>query len=355
VETAVNKIRIAVVGVGLIGKRHIECIQADSNCELSAIVDPEPSVEGTALKEGVCYYKKLEELLEKDCLDGMILATPNQLHVEQALKGIEAGIAILIEKPLAHTVEEGERLCEAANVAKAKILVGHHRAYSTIMTSSRQIVEQGLLGKLVAVMGSAMFYKPNEYFDNAPWRCQSGGGPILLNMIHEVHNMRMLCGEIVEVQAFSSNKTRGFLVEDTVAINLKFANSILGTFLLSDTVGSARSWEQTSQEDKSFSTYPDEDCYVIVGTSGSLAIPTMRLKTYEKHEDKSWWKPFKTDKIEVKRTDPLKRQLEHFCAMIYDHEKPIVTAQDGLQNLRITEAIVEATQTGKSVNIMPMT
>ena len=118
-----NKIKIAVVGVGLIGKRHIECIQADSNCELSAIVDPEPSVELTASKEGVCYYKKQEELLEKDCLDGMIPETPNQLHVKQALKGIEAGMAIICGNAIAHTLEEGERLCKAAIAAKARIFV----------------------------------------------------------------------------------------------------------------------------------------------------------------------------------------------------------------------------------------
>ena len=90
---------------------------------MSAIVDPEPSVELTASKEGVLYYKKLEEMLEKNCLDGMILETQNRLHVEQSLKGIEAGMAILVEKPIAHTLEEGERLCEAAIAAKAKILV----------------------------------------------------------------------------------------------------------------------------------------------------------------------------------------------------------------------------------------
>jgi predicted dehydrogenase len=89
----------------------------------------------------------------------------------------------------------------------------------------------------------------------------------------------MLCGEIVAVQAFSSHATRRFPVEDTVAINVHFANGALGTFMLSDTAACARSWEQTSQENKAYSTYPDEDCYVVAGTFGSLSVPTMRLKT----------------------------------------------------------------------------
>ena len=178
-------------------------------------------------------------------------------------------------------------------------------------------------------------------------------GPILLNMIHEVHNLRMLCGDIVAVQAFASHATRGFPVEDTVAINLRFASGALGTFMLSDTAASARSWEQTSQENKAYATYPDEDCYVIAGTFGSLSVPTMRLKTYGRAEDRSWWKPFDVSVAEMTRDDPLKHQIEHFGCVVRGEAQPIVSARDGLQNLRITEAIVEAARTGSIVDTTP--
>jgi predicted dehydrogenase len=200
-------------------------------------------------------------------------------------------------------------------------------------------------------MGSAAFFKPDEYFADAPWRRNVGGGPILLNMIHEVHNLRMLCGDIVAVQAFASNATRGFPVEDTVAINLRFANGALGSFMLSDTAACPRSWEQTSQENKAYPSYPDEDCYVIAGTHGSLSVPTMRLKTYARAEDRSWWKPFDASVAEMRREDPLAHQLEHFGAVIRAEAQPLVTARDGLQNLRITEAIVAAAKTGQVVDI----
>ena len=173
----------------------------------------------------------------------------------------------------------------------------------------------------------------------------------MINLIHEIGNLRALCGEIVAVQAMASHAVRGFAVEDTAAINLRFANGALGTFMLSDTAGSARSWEQTSQENKAYPSYGDEDCYIVAGTHGSLAVPTMRLKTYGRDEDRSWWKPFDTASVPVVREDPLARQIEHFCAVIRGEASPLVSVRDGLQNLRVSAAVNEAVRSGAMVDV----
>ena len=219
------------------------------------------------------------------------------------------------------------------------------------MAKAKEVVDSGVLGRLVAVMGSATFLKPDQYFADAPWRREIGAGPILLNMIHEVHNLRMLCGDIVAVQAFASRAVRGFPVEDTVAINLRFANGALGSFMLSDTAACARSWEQTSRENKAYASYDDEDCYVIAGTNGSLSVPTMRLKTYARPEDRSWWKPFQVGVAAVERDDPIRLQMEHFGAVVRGEAEPLVSARDGLANLRVTEAIAQAARTGALVEV----
>lgn len=348
-----NRIRIAVAGAGYIGRAHMAVAQQSDTCTLSAIVDPSAAAQALAFQTGVPLYRTLEELLERDRPDGVILATPNQLHVEHALTCLAAGVPTLLEKPIAPTVDAAEVLVSEVERCGVPLLIGHHRAHSPIMARARQLIDEGRLGKLVAVMGSAVFFKPDQYFSDAPWRRQPGGGPILLNMIHEVHNLRMLCGDIVAVQAFSSHATRGSPVEDTVAINLRFASGALGSFMLSDTAASARSWEQTSQENKAYPSYPDEDCYVIAGTFGSLAVPTMRLKTYRKADDRSWWKPFETGVADMTRDDPLKLQLDHFVRVIRREAAPLVSASDGLQNLRITEAIAAAADTGLAIETTP--
>jgi predicted dehydrogenase len=345
------KTRIAVAGAGYVGRAHIAAAQESATCRLSAVVDPAPAAAQVARDAGVPLFGSLEELIGRDRPDGAILATPNQVHVAQALACIAAGLPCLFEKPIAPTVAEGERLAAASESARARVLIGHHRAHSPIMARAKEVVESGVLGRLVAVMGSATFLKPDDYFADSPWRREIGGGPILLNMIHEAHNLRMLCGEIVAVQAFASHAVRGFPVEDTVAINLRFASGVLGTFMLSDTAACPRSWEQTSQENRAYPSYDDEDCYVIAGTDGCLSVPTMRLKTYPRPEDRSWWKPFDVGVAELTRADPIGRQLEHFGAVIRGEAEPLVGARDGLANLRITEAIAEAARTGRVVAI----
>lgn len=345
-----SELQIAVAGVGLIGRRHVQLIQESESCELSAIVDPAPGAADFAREAGVPIYPTLTDLFTTAHPDGVIVATPNSLHVENGLECVKHGVPVLVEKPIADSVEEAVRLVEAAE-AGVPLLVGHHRRHSPVLEKAREIVQDGTLGPVVAIMGSALFYKPDHYFDEGPWRREVGGGPILINMIHEVDSLRWLCGEIVALQAFSSDVTRGFPVEDTVSVNLRFEGGALGTFLLSDTAASARSWEQTSHENTSYPHYPDEDCYLIAGTRGSLAIPNLRLKVYT--GERSWWKPFHEDVIDVDRVDPLARQLEHFCSVIRGETPPLVSGWDGLQTLRVTLAIYEATQTRRAVHLPP--
>jgi predicted dehydrogenase len=257
---------------------------------------------------------------------------------------------VIVEKPIGDTVASATRLVEAGEEAGVPVLTGHHRNYSPIMTKAREIIESGVLGRLVGVSGTALFYKPDDYFDvGGGWRREPGGGPILLNLTHEVNNLLSLIGDIDTVTALTSNTTRGFPVEDTAAMIFRFANGALGTFLLSDTAGSARSWEQTSQENASYSSYDDEDAYHIAGMQGSLSVPTMRLKIFE--GERSWWKPFTTSTESVERTDPLAGQVKHFAEVIRGEAEPICSGRDGLKTMQVIDAVVESARTGRPVDI----
>lgn len=342
-------LKIAVVGAGLIGKKHIELILKSVDCTLFGIVDPDHVAYGQLARSlGVPLFHDIDALLSEE-VDGIIISSPNQFHAEQAIKCIDQCIPVLIEKPITDSLDEGVKLVELVKKRSAKVLIGHHRAHSPILTTARKIIQDGVLGRVVTIMGSALFYKPNDYFEAGSWRTKIGGGPILINLIHEIGNLRSLCGEISAVQAISSSAVRQFPVEDTVVINLQFASGALGTFALSDTAASARSWEHTSQENKSYPVSLEEDCYIVSGTMGSLSIPTMRINYYKNPNFQSWWKPFENKTIPVDRLDPLECQLRHFVNVINGSATPLVSAEDGLQNLRITTAISESAKYKKLV------
>ncbi len=345
-----NPVRISVVGAGLIGTRHTEEIDASRAAELASIVDPGPAGAELAEKFNVPCYRSLNEMFAADKPDGVILATPNQVHVDGGLECVAAGVPLIVEKPIGDTVEGASRLVEAGEAASVPILTGHHRNYSPIITKAREIVRSGVLGPIVAVVGTALFYKPDDYFD-AGWRRQPGGGPILINLSHDVNNLLSLVGDIVTVRAVTTTATRGFPVEDTAAMVFTFANNALGTFVLSDTAASARSWEQTSQENTSYAAYPDEDCYHIAGTTGSLSVPTMRLKVFA--GTRSWWEPFDTSTLNLQRTDPLANQIEHFAAVIRGEADPICSGRDGLRTMKVVEAIIASARTGQPVDVEP--
>ena len=108
-----DQVRIAVAGAGMIGKRHIEEIDSSDAAELSSIVDPGPAGPELAEKYGVPLYPSLGELFAKDKPDGIILATPNQMHVDGGLECVAAGVPVIVEKPIGDTVASATRLVEA--------------------------------------------------------------------------------------------------------------------------------------------------------------------------------------------------------------------------------------------------
>ena len=349
---------LAVAGAGLIGRRHIELIAANPNTHLSAVVDPTPASIALAAGLNVPHFNSLDELFAQQGtlkINGVILATPNHLHVSGALTCAQHGVPALIEKPVADTLASGRQLMNALANCKVPMLVGQHRRHSSTLQAARQAISSGQLGRVVTVMGSAQFYKPDSYFAQGPWRSQPGGGPILINLIHEMDNLRFLCGEVESVHATASNALRQFAVEDTAVMTLKFACGTLGTFTLSDTVAAPRSWEQTAGENTAYPRSPTEDCYFIAGTNGSLAVPTMRTWRYADGAEPGWWTPFVEGQLPVNAIDPMAAQLDHFCDLMAGKARPIVTVADALQSLLTVEAVRLSIASGNTVFLKDMT
>lgn len=340
-----KKLRIAIAGAGLIGRAHQLRIEGSNECELIGYADPSPAAEGVASAAGVPLYKDIASMLDQQKPDGVILATPNTLHVSGAIECLQRGVPVLVEKPVAESFEAAVELVHAQARTQVPVLVGHHRRHSSFLETARKLISDGKLGKLVAINCTALFYKPDSYFSNGPWRTKAGGGPILINLVHEIDCMRALAGDVSEVQAFSSNAIRGFEVEDTAAISLRFANGALGTFIVSDTAATPNSWEQTTGEDRAFAHYKNQSCYLIAGDRGSLSVPSMRSFRYP--EERSWNNMMEEVRLDSPESDPLLNQLAHFCQVIKGNVAPKVSVVDGAKTLQVVELIAKAAKTGE--------
>ena len=340
------KMRIAVAGADLIGRRHVELIAASKDCELAGIADPSPAAADLALAHNVPCYPNYRALLEQVKPNGLVIASPNTLHLPMALDCAEAGVPALIEKPVTETVAAAQRLRAAVKRTRVPMLVGHHRRHNPIIKSARETVASGRLGQLTAVVGLWLLRKPDDYFEVA-WRREAGGGPLLINLIHDIDNLRFVCGEIVDVQAMTSNKVRGFAVEDTAVLLLRFANGALGTVTVSDATPAPWSWELTAGEN---AVYPrqDQPCYVFAGTTGSLSVPTMELWSYP--QDPGWHAPLAREPVALATFDPLVEQLRHFCAVIAGREQPLISVEDAMGTLAVVEAVSEAARTGQRIS-----
>ncbi|WP_370458529.1 Gfo/Idh/MocA family protein [Aliiroseovarius sp. PrR006] len=344
-------VQIAIAGVGLVGRRHADAINQLKHVTLSGVVDPSDEGRAFAQDRGVPCFDTLEELFAAQTPDGLVLATPTPLHVAQGLEAVGHGCPVLIEKPLATSAREARTLVEQAEEKDVPILVGHHRRHNPLIRKAHEVVSTGGIGEVRAVHVNCWFYKPDHYFDEAPWRKKAGAGPISVNLAHDVDLIRHLCGEVQSVQAQSAPSMRGFENEDVAAAVLQFENGAIGTITVSDSIVAPWSWELTSNE---YPIYPPtpESCYMIGGAHGSLSVPDLRLW---KHQDgkRDWWTPIAATTLIREASDPLVNQMHHFADVIAGMAAPLVSGREGLRTLKVLEAIQAACKTGNIVEIHP--
>jgi predicted dehydrogenase len=338
--------RIAVVGAGLIGRRHIDHVTREA--ELFAVVDPMPAAEAIAIRHSVPWFESLSALLASEPLpDGIVVATPNQLHAEHGRECVAAGIPVLIEKPIADDVADAELLVSEAEAAGVPILVGHHRRHNPLILKAKETIAAGRIGNLVAAHAMCWVYKPDSYF-NVEWRRAAGAGPVLINLIHDIDLLRYLCGDVVAVQAMESNAARRHDVEDSASVILRFRNGAIGTATVSDAIVAPWSWELTASENPAYPRTGEACCW-IGGTEGSLSIPD--LGRWFQTAEQSWWEPIARESVVCERDDPLARQIRHFADVALKRAEPLVSGREGLETLKVVLGIKEAAKRGALVEI----
>jgi len=153
------------------------------------------------------------------------------------------------------------------------------------------------------------------------------------------------------VIASTSNQVRGFAVEDTAAVTLRFESGALGNLTLSDAVQAPWAWEIASGEETEY-PHQHEDCYLIAGTEGSLAVPTLNHWRNERGGGRA--DPFIRKQLFFVPANPWIEELLHFAAVARRKTEPLITAEDGTRTLATVLAVARSAETGRPVVISDM-
>lgn len=352
--SSLPKLKIAILGGGLIGPRHAQSIISNPNTTLIALIDPAPHGPQLAASLNTAHYPSLSLLLSSaDRPDAALICTPNHTHVPLALELIAAGIPVLVEKPVSTTIKDGKRLIEAAQEKNVKVLVGHHRRFNPYLIAAKKEVEGGSLGKIIAVQGAWAMKKPDSYFGGlGEWRRgQSGGGTVLINLIHEIDLLQYLLGPITLVSALETIKTRGFEAEEGAAITMRFKSGVVGTFVLSDSVPSPWNFESGTGENPTIPHAEKEagagGFYRIMGTEGSLSVPDLNVWS-----NQSWLDSLQIKDLEVEKEKvPFDLQIQHLYEVVREGKQPSYSAEMALSAMVVCEAIKRSMKSGEAVEI----
>jgi len=339
-------LRIALIGAGIMGRQHYQHLRRLAQAQLCAVADPGPQTGAFAAECGVACFADHRQMLDQARPDAVIVANPNNLHVATALDCVEAGVPVLLEKPVGVHLDEVRALVEASRRRGVPVLVGHHRRHNPLIAKARQVIADGQLGRLINVTALWQLQKPDSYFET-PWRREPGAGFLLTNLIHDLDLLRHLCGEVVQVQAFTRNDVRGFANEDSAAVLLQFASGALGSLTGSDAVAAPWSWELDSGESPIYPRQDGQPCYLLAGTQGALSIPQLKRWHYAE-AGSGWHTPLLQSEEAIPAGEALTLQLQHFIRVVQGTEAPLIDAADAGRTLALIEAIRQAAETGRA-------
>lgn len=256
-----NKIKFAVVGLGHIGKRHIEMINRNENAEIVAVCDIKSTSECQFYNDEVSYFPNIEELLNSDLdIDVVNICTPNGFHAEQAIKTLESNKNVVIEKPMGLTVESCERIINTSLKVNKQVFCVMQNRYSPPSEWIKKVIEERILGEIFMVQLNCYWNRDVRYYKKDGWKGKSDldGGTLFTQFSHFIDIMYWLFGDIDNIEGkfkdFSHQNLTDF--EDSGVISFDFKKGGLGSINYS-----------TSIFDQNL-----ESSITIIGSKGSVKL-----------------------------------------------------------------------------------
>lgn len=337
-----SKVKLAVLGLNQGSKIAHDAVK-NENIDLVAVAGFGDQAVEIANELQVRRFEDYELLLKQVDLDAVAIALPNGLHVPAVEKSIEAGIKyILLEKPIANTVPEAEHIIDICEKAGVTLLVGHHRRSSSRYQFLRKFIESGKLGDIVGIQSSFAIAKDRDYFD-VEWRVKKGGGPLLINAIHDFDDLNFVTGmKPQRVYAAARNTIRHNEVEDSVTAIVEYEGGVTTSYFISDGTPGPWNYDLAAEENVFWNMCPGENSLRVYGTKGSFGFPNMDFYYYD-DDAFGWTSPLIHEHYDVEKNDPMRAELDHFIDLCLGKEtQPRCSGKDALDTLKVINAIFDS-------------
>lgn len=346
-----KKLGYAVLGLG-IGKAHAEAAAASENADLVAVcdIDEEKLAKFAELYPDTTLYRDFEDLIKDEKVDIISICLPSAMHADFAVRAMEAGKHVLVEKPLDITYERAMLIEEARKRTGVTVGVVHQNRFNLNMYPIKEAVDNGRLGRLILGTFAVKWYRKQSYYDRGGWRGtweMDGGGSLMNQAVHTVDLMHWLMGDVESVTSTMSINNHDIKTEDLTASIIKFKSGATATF-----VSTTCAYPGLSTE------------IMLYGTDGSIEADADMIKLWKMSDPIDDMDEDDEEQMMIDRYGHGNRQaaiaepeklyghrhvVEDMILAVRDGRSPEVTPTEAAYSVRIVNAVYESARTGKPV------
>jgi predicted dehydrogenase len=328
--------KFLIAGLGSVGRRHMRNLISLGETDIVLLRTRKATLPDDELV-GYPVETDINEAIKKHKPDAVIVSNPTSLHLDIAIPAAQAGCAILLEKPISHSMQRVDELSFAVKKSGAKVLVAFQFRFHPSLIKTKEFISNGEIGRIISANVHFGEYLPawhpwEDYRISYAARADMGGG-VVATQCHSLDYLPWLIGDKAE-SVFGYTAKLSDLeidVEDTAKIALRFVNGALGSLHLD------------------FNQQPPEHHFTIVGTKGTIKwnLADGAVKIYR--TDKKEWDIFSLPS-DWERNVMFLEQTKHFVDVVMGKANPSCTLEDGIQVMKIISAVHESQKTGKVIS-----
>jgi UDP-N-acetyl-2-amino-2-deoxyglucuronate dehydrogenase len=356
-----QKLKTAIIGTGKVAHVFANVLQSLPESQLVAVASRHLDRAQTfADKYGVRAFDSTEQLVRDARPDAVCIATPHPQHAGPAIACISAGIPVLIEKPLAATVDDCDRIIAAEKHHNVTVGVVSQRRFYEPAQRIRRAIDAGKIGKPIFGVVTMYGWRDEKYYKSDPWRGswrEEGGGVTINQAPHQLDLLLWYMGPVAEVMGMWANLNHPYIeVEDTAMAVLRFKSGALGQILVSNSVNPALYGrvQVNGHTGASIGVQTDGGTMFVPGMSKITEPPVNDLWTIPGEEHLlAQWK--KEDADFFNSIDPIAHyhglQIQDFLRAIIDRRPPLITTAAGRQVTQLIAAIYKSNETGAAIRL----